>query len=180
MTHNNNNYTAQYLQTLAENLTKQHKTISEEVNKLNNKAINIFNQCTHINSILIQVTQEPTLKIDIKDYLTEEQYQDYLDSYNEPEMLCEFDITFTDWLDWFYEELPFLQSNKHLVFSNHKDITTVPMNSIIKVDHNNKTIYLDTGSEIITVNLNGIELYYLLNVKYQRDWEDYTVSNYEY
>lgn len=79
-------------------------------------------------NLMEKLNQEEQLQIPVKDYLTEEQYQDYLLSQQEPEMLCEFDITLRDWLDWFYQELPFIK-NKYLTFTN--SITSVSIDLFI-------------------------------------------------
>lgn len=169
-----------YLNQVAKELNQRYEYLTNESNKIQTEATKVNTQLKKLNTLLNQYQKEPTLVINIRDYLTEEQFQDYLNSINEPEMLCEFDIPFREWLDWFYEELPFLQSQKHLIIQNGFTIDELIDDWIIRVDHINKSIYLDNGLGTLLINLDGIDLYYLLNVKYQRDWEDYMVSNYEY
>lgn len=124
-----------------------------------------------LTNLMMNLTQEEHLEVNVKDYLTPEEYQDYLLTYS-PNMLCEFDIPLRKWFDWFYQELPFLKS-KHLVFFDiNKDIklslADLDLSWIIKVDHVLKRIYVNRDNDhfnsVINIDLNGISLYEILNV----------------
>lgn len=133
--------------------------------------------------LMEKLNQEEQLQIPVKDYLTEEQYQDYLLSQQEPEMLCEFDITLRDWLDWFYQELPFIK-NKYLTFTNSitsEEYSLYKLNhtGIVKVNHMNKVIFIKYDTYTVNMDLNGISLYNLLNISYQKDLDNHLLSKYD-
>lgn len=67
-------------------------------------------------------------------------------------MLFENNLPFTEWLDWFYEDLPIIQ-NKTLSFigkhsNNEYSIYNIPCNAIVTWD-NNKNIFIDSDEPIL-------------------------------
>lgn len=138
---------------------------------------------TKLQQLLNKLDSDNRLHIPVKDYLTDEQYQDYLNTLKEPDMLCEFDIHLSEWLNWFYEELPFI-SKKHLIFyglntGKQYNLTDIPRLNLVKVNHETKTIYIEpmnNDREPIHMTLDGINLYYLLNVPYQNDLDKHLID----
>lgn len=169
---------ASQLKLLSEALLKQQEINSNQLEAISNKM-------HRYTTIATKLVNEPQLQIKIQDYLSESEFQDYLASIAVPIMLCDFDTTFRDWLDWFYEEMPFIKS-KHLTFFDTNinefiSITKIDMNMLIKVDHALKRIYLhkDQFESVIVVNLNGISLYEILNISYRSAKEQHLVNQFE-
>ena len=136
-----------------ENYKQLQQSTNESIKQTENKLQRIDNQ--------LNVLDQSNLSIKLSDYFTEEELQYYNPTY---ETLFEPDLLFKDWLDWFYEELPFL-SNKHLKYINIRtnkehSFTDIPTNLIVKVDHLNQRILV--GNYQIT--LHSINLYKLLSV----------------
>lgn len=135
--------------------------------------------------LMDKLNQEDQLQIPVKDYLTEEQYQDYLLTLQEPEMLCDFGITLLEWLDWFYQELPYI-TDKYLTFTDIEGKTytlnQLDYSNLIQVDHTNRLIYIQKGIKQpndILIDLNGISLYDLLNVSYTKAKDKNLVDKFE-
>lgn len=123
-------------------------------------SIQLKNKIEKISEQLHSLNQE-NLSIKLSDYFTEEELREYNPQY---EMLFEPELSLRDWLDWFYEELPFLD-NKHLKFINtftKKEVTffDIPNSAIVKVDHLNQRILVDDYQII----LPSINIYKLLSV----------------
>lgn len=140
----------------------------ESIKTLESKLDRITNQLNSLN-------QEDLLSIKLSDYFTEEELKDYNPNY---EMLFEPDLPFRDWLDWFYEELPFLD-NKHLKvidLINHKEVNIFDVHgsTVVKVDHLNQRILVDNYQIV----LPSINIYKLLSVntngkEYQTQKEEF-------
>lgn len=123
-------------------------------------SIQLKNKIDKISEQLHSLNQE-NLSIKLSDYFTEEELREYNPQY---EMLFEPELSLRDWLDWFYEELPFLD-NKHLKFINchtKKEVNffDIPNSAIVKVDHLNQRILVDEYQIIIP----SINIYKLLSV----------------
>lgn len=140
----------------------------ESIKELEHKLVRIESQLNSLN-------QEDNLSIKLSDYFTEEELRDYNPTY---EMLFEPDLPFRDWLDWFYEELPFLD-NKHLKYIHTRtkkehSFTDIPTSALVKVDKLNQRILVDEYQII----LPSINIYKLLSVntnvkEYQTTQEEF-------
>lgn len=139
-------------------------------------------QLERIYLLMNKLKEDTNIVIKLEDYLNPDELQIYHDSLIPSHMLCDFDITFKEWLEWFYDELPFI-ATKHLVFTDGtqdiplKDIDT---SLVIKVDHIMRKIYLqkdnDEFNSVIFVNLDGLDLYYLLSVTHQKSVDNHLTT----
>lgn len=95
-------------------------------------------------------------------------------------MLCEEHLTFQEWLDWFYEELPFLQ-NKHLTFINPdgslRSLYDINGKWLVTFDHTNYKVYVGGSIEI---KLNNLSLYSILNLNHQNELDQMLIEQGEY
>lgn len=131
------------LQVVKDNLNQETNNLKKYEHQLNG----ITNQGIHIN---------------LSDYFTKEELEDYQ---REPTMLFEPDIQWIHWLDWFYEELPFIR-NKHITLTglnSNKEyqINDIPFDAIVLTENNKIIVKLD---EPVVINLNGINLFKMLSV----------------
>ena len=136
-----------------ENYKQLQQSTKESIKQTEDKLLRIDNQ--------ILILNKNTISIKLSDYFTEEELQYYNPTY---EMLFEPDLKLKDWLDWFYEELPFL-NNKHLKYIHIKtkkeySFTNIPNSNIVKVDHLNQRILVDDYE----ITLPSISIYKLLSV----------------
>lgn len=142
-----------------ENLEFQQENVRKKSSELKIKVDKILKQ--------LQYLKQNELFVKLSDYFTEEELREYSPQY---EMLFEPELPFKYWLDWFYEELPFLNS-KHLQFINclskeEVSFLDIPGSAIVKVDHLNQRILVDEYQiilpqiniyKLLSVNTNGKE-----------------------
>lgn len=167
------------LKNFAEDLTTSIEHWSNQSENFINKIQKAQLQLERVYLLMSKLKEDTDIHIKLEDYLQPDELQIYHDSLTPPQMLCDFDITFKEWLEWFYDELPFI-ATKHLVFNDGtqdillKDIDTA---LIIKVDHVMRKIYLqpdnDHFNSVIFVNLDGLDLYYLLSVTHQKSIDEH-------
>lgn len=106
-------------------------------------------------------SNEPSMIISIKDWLTPEQYDQY---YPNIQMLFEEDMFFKDWLDWFYDELPYIK-DKHLSFKGKQtgnSYSILDLNGLVKVDKVNQEIYVVQGEPVV-ITLSSYNLFKILS-----------------
>lgn len=147
----------------------------------------LYRKFDDLNSLMIKLVEDKDV-VQMKDYISQEDFENYQLTLQTPKMLCEFDIPFHEWLEHFYEDLPFIQ-NKHLIFAYHngEKFVEIPMSQVdnmltIKVNHADKQIYLEPKQEnepIIYVNLISVDLYYVLCLSYQKEVDDKLVQDWE-
>lgn len=142
-----------------ENLVFQQESARKKSAELKIKVDKMLKQLHYL--------KQNELFVKLSDYFTEEELREYNPQY---EMLFETELPFKDWLDWFYEELPFL-NNKHLKFINclskeEVPFLDIPGSAIVKVDHLNQRILVDEYQiilpeiniyKLLSVNTNGKE-----------------------
>lgn len=80
-------------------------------------------------------------------------------------MLFEPDMQWYDWLNWFYEELPFIK-DKHITLTGlntnkQYQINDIPFNAIVIVENKKIIVNLD---EPVVIDLNGINLFKMLSI----------------
>lgn len=147
----------------------------------------LYRKFDDLNSLMIKLVEDKDV-VQMKDYISQEDFENYQLTLQTPKMLCEFDIPFHEWLGHFYEDLPFIK-NKHLIFAYHDGgkFKEIPMSQVdnmltVKVNHADKQIYLEPKQEnepIIYVNLISVDLYYVLCLSYQKKVDDKLVQDWE-
>lgn len=147
----------------------------------------LYKKFDNLNNLMIKLIEDRDV-VQMKDYISQEDFENYQLTLQTPKMLCEFDIPFHEWLGHFYEDLPFIQ-NKHLIFVYHdgEKFVEIPMSQVdnmltVKVNHADKQIYLEPKQEnepIIYVNLISVDLYYVLCLSYQKEVDDKLVQDWE-
>lgn len=133
-------------------LSQTHK---DNIKSVNNKIKKLNNQ--------LKSLEDTNLVINIKDWLPKDQYEQYCPSID---MLFEEGMEFSDWLDWFYEELPFIK-DKHLMFTGsttNKEYSFLEITGKVYVDKYRQIIYVDS-SEPINISINSLNLFKLLSVQ---------------
>lgn len=108
------------------------------------------------------VSNEPNVIISIKDWLPEDQYEQYNPDI---QMLFEEDLFFKDWLDWFYEELPYIK-DKQLSFTGKQtgnSYSILDLNGLVKVNKKNQEIYVVQGEPVV-ITLGSCNLFKLLSI----------------
>lgn len=178
---------AEILATKVENLKKELDSAllrkSEETKFIDY----LYKKFDNLNNLMIKLIEDKDI-VQMKDYISQEDFENYQLTLQTPKMLCEFDIPFHEWLGHFYEDLPFIQ-NKHLIFAYHngEKFKEIPMSQVnnmltVKVNHADKQIYLEPKQEnepIIYVNLISVDLYYVLCLSYQKEVDDKLVQDWE-
>lgn len=119
------------------------------------------NQIEKLEKQLETISNEPNLIISIKDWLPEEQYEQY---YPNIKMLFEENVFFKDWLAWFYEELPYIK-DKHLSFKGKQtgnSYSILDLNGLVKVDKVTQEIFIVQGEPVV-ITLGSCNLFKLLS-----------------
>lgn len=138
-----------------EQLTFNKQVITRDLSKKIAKLARYKKQLNVLN-------QSDNISIKLSDYFSQEELDEYTGA---TEMLFEPDMKWYDWLDWFYEELPFIK-DKHITLTGLMSNKTysfedIPHNVIVKVMSNRIFVMLD---EPVVINLNNINLFQLLSV----------------
>lgn len=152
---------------------KQHITHHIEVLKLNQEQLEFEKQTVENNikeneeriqklQSKLNTLTEKELVVSVKEYLEPELYELY---YPNIEMLYEEDMWVSDWLSWFYEELPFIR-DKHLQFigkQTGKHYSIAELNGLVKTDKKNQEIFVLMG-ELVVISLGSVNLFQMLCV----------------
>lgn len=137
-----------------EQLDFEFDKLQADIQLSNEKLFKLENQ-------LNVLSNEPSMIISIKDWLTPEQYDQY---YPNIQMLFEEDMFFKDWLDWFYDELPYIK-DKHLSFKGKQtgnSYSILDLNGLVKVDKVNQEIYVVQGESVV-ITLSSYNLFKILS-----------------
>lgn len=137
-----------------EQLDFEFDKLQADIQLSNEKLFKLENQ-------LNVLSNEPSMIISIKDWLTPEQYDQY---YPNIQMLFEEDMFFKDWLDWFYDELPYIK-DKHLSFKGKQtgnSYSILDLNGLVKVDKVNQEIYVVQGEPVV-ITLSSYNLFKILS-----------------
>lgn len=138
-----------------EQLDFEFDKLQAEIQSSNEKLFKLENQ-------LNIVSNESNLIVSVKDWLSPEQYEQYNTNI---QMLFEEDLFFRDWLDWFYDELPYIK-DKHLSFKGKQtgnSYSILDLNGLVKVDKVNQEIYVVQGEPVI-ITLGSCSLFKLLSI----------------
>lgn len=137
------------------------KVYMSEVSKLEETLNKYLEHSNKFKDIPDDTTEEDLLKL-----FTKEELKEYSPKYA---VIFEPNITFTSWLDWFFEEVPFIK-DKNLTFKgkhSNKDysISNIPLNTPVRVDTFSREIYIMLEEPVI-INLGSINLFTFLSIEH--------------
>lgn len=163
-----------YLKSHLVDLVKRNKTLDTHKDSVNKYLEMGIRKADELMATITAIENESILHINPKEYLSQEQYTDYVNQM-QAEMLYQEKIPLSEWLDWFYTEMPYI-SNSHFIFATDKKsyaISELPLDAIVHTDKLKRVIYIEDGDEQIQIQLDGIDIFTLLSIQEQQAYIEY-------
>lgn len=136
-----------------EQLKFNAKVVQNQLQEASNKLDRLYK---HLDI----VTKADTISIKLEDYFTPEELAEYNPQYD---FLFEPNMNIKDWLDWFFEEIPFIK-DKHLTFTglvSKQSYSISDLYGIVKTDNNKQQVYIEMDEPVL-ITLNNINLFRIL------------------